>query len=99
MTLHRNLNTITRYICGYPKIVYVPLLILSSAAYGFHSVKKTKSPHLTPDLAAQESPLANFDTFKKWVVSSAVEQISEVVASKEVKKEGVSYLEKLFKNK
>eukprot|EP00347_Sterkiella_histriomuscorum_P007747 403347710 len=97
--LHRNLNILSRYICGYPKIVYVPFLILSSAAYGFHSVKKTKSPHLTPDLAAQESPLTDFPTFKKWVASSAVEQIIEVVANKDVKREGVSYLERMFKNK
>lgn len=73
MALSSNLNLISRYISGYPKIVYVPLIVLSSAAYGFHSVKKTKSPHLTPDLAVQDSPLSSFDTFKKWVVSSAVE--------------------------
>jgi hypothetical protein len=39
------------------------------------------------------------ETFKKWVVNSAVDQVLEVVASKEVKKEGVSYLERMFKNK
>lgn len=34
-----------------------------------------------------------------WITESALEQLLEVVASKEVKREGVSYLEKMFKNK
>lgn len=96
--LFRNLNVIASHISGYPKIIYVPFLILTSAAYGFHSVKKTKSPHLTPDLAAQETPLNDLSAFKKWVVTSTIENITDVIASKEVKKEGISYLEKMFKN-
>lgn len=49
--LFRNLNIIAKHIGGYPRIIYVPFLILSSAAYGFHSVKKTRSPALTSNLA------------------------------------------------
>ena len=40
----RSLKLFTQYISGYPKIVYVPFLLASSAAYGFHSVKKTNRP-------------------------------------------------------
>ncbi|CDW77440.1 UNKNOWN [Stylonychia lemnae] len=96
--LYLKFNSVVRHIAGYPKIIYVPLVIASSAAYGYHSVKKTKSPHLTAELAQNESPLSNIDTFQRWVVTSAIENITDIVASKDVKKEGVSYLERMFKN-
>ncbi len=47
----------------------------------------------------KESPLSSVDTLKKWITDSAVEHISDVVASKDVQREGVSYLERMFKNK
>lgn len=36
---------------------------------------------------------------KRWVVTSAIENITDVVAGDKIKKEGVTYLEKMFKNK
>lgn len=96
--LYLNLNTAIRHIAGYPKIIYIPFLLISSTVYGFYSVKKTKSPLLTPDLAQNQSPLSDVDTFKTWVVTSAIENITDIVASKDVKREGVSYLERMFKN-
>jgi hypothetical protein len=93
-----NLNTVIRHIAGYPKIIYVPFLIVTSTAYGLLSVKKTKSPLLTPEMASNESPLTDINAFERWVVTSAIENITDIVASKDVKREGVSYLERMFKN-
>jgi len=56
---------------------------LSSAAYGFHSVKKTSRPPAEA-IATSESPLSNVETFKKWVKDSATKEICDVVASKDV---------------
>jgi hypothetical protein len=96
--LYLNLNTVIRHIAGYPKIIYVPFLIVTSTAYGLLSVKKTKSPLLTPEMASNESPLTDINAFERWVVTSAIENITDIVASKDVKREGVSYLERMFKN-
>lgn len=71
---------------------------MSSAAYGFQSVKKTSRPPAEA-IATSESPLSNVETFKKWITDSATKEICDVVASKDVQKEGISYLEKMFKNK
>jgi hypothetical protein len=87
-----------RHVAGYPKIIYVPFLIISSTVYGFYSVKKTRSPFLTPELAVNESPLSDVEAFKTWIVTSAIENITDIIASKDVKREGVSYLERMFKN-
>lgn len=73
-------------------------MIASSAAYGFHSVKKTSRPPIEA-ASDKESPFSNMETLKKWISDSAVEHISDVVASKDVQREGVSYLERMFKNK
>lgn len=56
-TLMRNLNIIAKHVSGYPKVIYVPFLVLTSAAYGFHSVKKTKSPTLALEQPIKENPL------------------------------------------
>jgi hypothetical protein len=52
LSLLRNLKIYTQAAAGYPRAIYIPFLLLSSAAYGFHSVKKTSRPLLPVDVNA-----------------------------------------------
>lgn len=97
--LIRNLKTFAQHVSGYPKILYVPFLLFTSAAYGFNSVKKTSVPYQESLSAQQSSEVNDYQSLKKWIVTTTKEAVIDVVASKEVKKQGLGYLERMFKNK
>ena len=89
-----------QHLASYPKFVYVPLMFFACGVYGFHSVKKTSVPYSAPEVSnAIENPIENFDSFNRWVTDGISSLISEIVGSKHVQKEGISYLERMFKNK
>lgn len=48
---------------------------------------------------AYENPLYDYKSFKKYLIATTTQAVSDVVGSKEVKKHGLSYLERMFKNK
>ena len=54
-----NFKTLCHYISGYPKIIYIPLLLLTSAAYGFYSLNRTSIPYLPEESLSVELPLNN----------------------------------------
>jgi len=43
--------------------------------------------------------LEDLTAFKKWIASGVASLIGEIVGSKPVEREGISYLERMFKNK
>lgn len=95
----RNIKTFIQHMSGYPKIVFLPFLLLSSAAYGYHSVKSTSIQYQEEARMSDENPINDFKSLKKWITTTATSAVVDVVASKEVKKEGLTFLEKMFKNK
>lgn len=78
-------------------------------AYMAYTNKSASIPKQMPLAKLEESkvedekfsPLGNFQTFKKWVKSRVRALAEEIVAqnTKEVKKQGLQYLERMFKNK
>jgi hypothetical protein len=44
-------------------------------------------------------PFADLTSFKKWFLSGVTSLIGDIAGSKPVQKEGISYLERMFKNK
>ena len=88
-------------MASYPKVCYLPLLFFACGFYGYHSVKHTSVPY-TPtvtDSANEEMPFANLDSFKKWLFSGITSLVGDIGSSKPVQKEGISYLERMFKDK
>ena len=70
------------------------MILLASTAYGLYSVKKTTVPQPV-NLASSPNIQASIN---QRLVDSVFSNIFEVLSSKEVKKEGLSYLEKMFKS-
>lgn len=89
-----------QHLASYPKVIYFPLLFMGCGVYGFHSVKKTSAPYTTPEITnSVENPFENFESFQRWVKEGISSLIGEIVGSKHLQKEGISYLERMFKNK
>ena len=44
-------------------------------------------------------PFASSTAFKKWLLSGITSLVGEIAGSKPVQREGISYLERMFKNK
>ena len=91
-----------QHLASYPKISYLPLLFFACGAYGFNSVETSQEPYTTIPLeeaAPRRNPISDFKTFKQWLKASLTSLVIEVVASGDVKKQGLSYLERMFKNK
>ena len=105
----RKFKILVQHVSSYPKVTLIPLLFFACGAYGFHSVKKTSIPPPIQNVASQyeeckeseeiTNPLQDFQSFKKWVKAGVRSLAEEIVASKDVKKQGLSYLERMFKNK
>lgn len=94
----RNLKTFAQHISGYPKIIYVPFLLFTSAAYGFNSVKSSRVPYQELPVD-QQNEVKDYQSLKRWIVSTSTQAVTEVIATKEVKRQGLGYLERMFKNK
>ncbi|TNV80922.1 hypothetical protein FGO68_gene17681 [Halteria grandinella] len=94
---------------SYPRGMYIPLLMFTCGVYGAYSVQATNIPpqislaNLEESKEAEEkfAPLKNFQAFKQWVKAGVRALAEEIVAqnTKEVKKQGLQYLERMFKNK
>lgn len=103
------------HLASYPKVTYLPLFMFACGAYGFHSVKKSKVPPFKGNVEERkenvsedegeiseevpENPRLDFQAFKKWVKDSIRNFAVDIVACKDVKKQGLSFLERMFKNK
>ena len=89
-----------QHLASYPKVCYLPLLLFTCGLYGYHSVKHSSVPYTPPALTVSDDmPFANLDSFKRWFLSGITSLVGEVAASKAVQKEGISYLERMFKDK
>jgi hypothetical protein len=79
----------------YPKLLFVPFLLLACGYYGFRSLRMAPEPYIAPP----SEKYSDSESFIQWVVSCAKNITIECATSKEVQKEGISFLEKMFKDK
>ena len=89
-------------MASYPKVCYLPLLFFACGFYGYHSVKQSSVPYTPPaatDSTNEEMPFDSSDAFKRWILSGITSLFGEIAGSKPVQKEGISYLERMFKDK
>lgn len=87
-----------QHLSSYPRITYLPMLFFACGAYGFNSVESSAQP-TQPLQTFEEKPISDMVSLKRWLLEGLVSEVIEVVGSNEVKKEGLSYLERMFKNK
>ena len=88
-----------KFVSGYPRMVYIPMLLLTCTAYGLHSVKRSTIPRQVISPSLEDASLTDLASLKNWVITNSVSAISDVLAGPEVQKEGVRYLERLFMHK
>jgi len=87
-----------QHLSYYPKVVYVPLLFAACGIYGYHSVRAEPLP-CPPTEAQEENPFSDFKSLKKYLRACLTNIVVDIVAGKQVQKEGLSYLERMFKAK
>lgn len=98
--LFRRFKILLKHLASYPKIAYLPIMLFACGTYGFKSVEKSILPEQVIQNNNEEAnPLSNFQSLKNWFLAGVNSLVQEVVGSKEVKKEGLSYLERMFKSK
>jgi len=98
--LLRKFKVFVQNLANYPKIAYAPLLMFACANYGYLSVEQSSVPYEAPIQAiSEEKPINDFKSFTKWILDGVTSVIVEIIGSNDVKKQGLSYLERMFKNK
>lgn len=86
------------HLSCYPKVAYLPLLFVACGVYGYHSVRAEPVP-CPPAAAQEENPFSDFKSLKKYLRACLTNIVVDIVAGKQVQKEGLSYLERMFKAK
>lgn len=100
LMMYTKFKIVYAHLASYPKIFYLPLMLFACGVYGYHSVKKSSVPYDPQSQASSvENPFADLQSFKKWLTAGMVSLVGEITGSKYVQKEGISYLERMFKNK
>ena len=95
----RTMQVYFKFVSGYPRMVFIPMLLLTCTAYGLHSVKRSTIPRQIISPSVEETSLTDLASLKNWVIANSVSAVTDILAGPEVQKEGVRYLERLFMHK
>ena len=80
----RTMQVYFKFISGYPRMVYIPVLLLTCTAYGFHSVKRSTIPRQIISPSAEETSLTDLASLKNWVIANSVSAVTDILAGPEV---------------